>query len=340
MVIRRFRTTKADKDSNTFIYELQYKNIEDFGNNGKVKRYEGSAVDSNSTSKLSHDEDHDKSAGFPGRVGDCGRKKAVQIDLSTPDTSNANQARPPHENFLAHHLASAGETPSSYQIDNINRSKGADNPSAQLSNSYVPQSQNSTKSGAEKTPEQQDIAGRNINSKHQVPSRRPAQTLRECHECHSSVRRSKILRLSCQHDYCQDCVQTLYHRATQDDGWYPPRCCTQEIPLRSVEAYLDQEVYIRFWIKKTEFDAQNQSNCKEDARLSLVDSDLINDDVSRRQHGGETTRLYYNGATHDGDLCADPDIQATLELARQEGWIRCTRCYMIIERIGGCMHIK
>ncbi|THX82160.1 hypothetical protein D6D05_03948 [Aureobasidium pullulans] len=58
-----------------------------------------------------------------------------------------------------------------------------------------------------------------------------------------------VFAAPCGHRFCTDCLTTLFGLCTTDEEVYPPRCCTQTIPLDRVNGGLSRELVETFRAK-------------------------------------------------------------------------------------------
>ncbi|KEY67022.1 hypothetical protein S7711_04704 [Stachybotrys chartarum IBT 7711] len=59
-----------------------------------------------------------------------------------------------------------------------------------------------------------------------------------CSVCHKTQRRDQITQVLCGHDFCRECLDTLFNDSLAPEALFPPHCCDQPIHLRSVESSL------------------------------------------------------------------------------------------------------
>lgn len=63
-------------------------------------------------------------------------------------------------------------------------------------------------------------------------SRAPPET-RECIACTDRFPPAALLRSPCSHEYCRECLVGLVQSSLRDESLFPPRCCTQPIPIET-----------------------------------------------------------------------------------------------------------
>ncbi|KAG6095307.1 hypothetical protein E4U30_002565 [Claviceps sp. LM220 group G6] len=57
------------------------------------------------------------------------------------------------------------------------------------------------------------------------PASKEKSALRRCVACTSVVASTDSVRFDCSHDYCGDCVASLFSAVINDEYLFPPRCC-------------------------------------------------------------------------------------------------------------------
>ncbi|RSL65566.1 hypothetical protein CEP53_003620 [Fusarium sp. AF-6] len=56
---------------------------------------------------------------------------------------------------------------------------------------------------------------------------------RECIACTDRFPAPALLRSPCSHEYCRECLVGLVQSSLRDESLFPPRCCTQPIPIET-----------------------------------------------------------------------------------------------------------
>ncbi|THX51201.1 hypothetical protein D6D06_07531 [Aureobasidium pullulans] len=70
-----------------------------------------------------------------------------------------------------------------------------------------------------------------------------------------------VFAAPCGHRFCTDCLTTLFGLCTTDEEVYPPRCCTQTIPLDRVNGGLSRELVETFRAKSIEWETKDRTYC-------------------------------------------------------------------------------
>jgi hypothetical protein len=71
-----------------------------------------------------------------------------------------------------------------------------------------------------------------------------------------------VVTLPCDHEYCRDCIQQLFTRASADESLFPPHCCADH-PLSPdpLQAFLTVAITEKHKEKEAEFSTPNRTYC-------------------------------------------------------------------------------
>ena len=165
---------------------------------------------------------------------------------------------------------------------------------------------------------------------------------RECIGCMQALPIDQVLDCSCSHSYCQACVVELFHLALFDETYFPPRCCSQPVPIESVREFLPSELTTRFHEKEIEFNTKNRTYCHVSTCSTFIppNGNILGDEATCPECNSKTC-VTCKAMFHEGEDC--PEDTATQELIRmadEEGWQRCFSCRRLVELSTGCNHIS
>ena len=161
----------------------------------------------------------------------------------------------------------------------------------------------------------------------------------ECVGCMASVSIFEILKVPCNHHYCEACLEDLFRHSTNDERYFPPRCCGQEINLAYARLYLTTELIELFQTKSVEFTTTNRVYCARQTCSAFIASANINGKIATCSQCREITCASCKGTSHEGECPPDEATQQVLNLANREGWQRCYRCHTLVELNIGCHHM-
>ena len=166
------------------------------------------------------------------------------------------------------------------------------------------------------------------------------QKMIECISCSDKRPQLDISRCPCSHNYCRDCLQSLFHACLSDESLFPPRCCGKPIPLDSCRAHLSSTLAGEFLAKKVEFETPNRTYCHQPACSAFIPPQFIDGEVGTCVRCKNKTCAVCKGSSHQGDCPHDPAAQALLAVAQENGWQQCYGCRRLVELDHGCNHMS
>lgn len=167
----------------------------------------------------------------------------------------------------------------------------------------------------------------------------------ECTSCFDDVPSKRAVLLSCRHSYCSECFSQLISTAIKSESTFPPKCCLQEIPRKTILAHLSVREMAHFDEKALEYAVAvaNRYYCPSPECAKWIDV--------RRAHGSDGSLecphcriavcTMCRGVAHgkNQDCPHDFGLDATLKQAERAGWQRCYNCRAVVELNTGCRHI-
>jgi hypothetical protein len=146
------------------------------------------------------------------------------------------------------------------------------------------------------------------------------------------------------HNYCKDCFERLISAAMEDESRWPPRCCLNEIPAKTVTKNISSALQKKYKAKDEEFkvpmDARVYCSTPDCGLFIKRDLMSIATRTARCSRGHKMCLICRQAAHPDDSECPqDRDRQLTDELAQLEGWRRCYRCKRLIEHRDACQHM-
>lgn len=176
----------------------------------------------------------------------------------------------------------------------------------------------------------------------------------------SGIRMRLTNSVSGEHDYCQDCLQTLVTNSLQDEALYPPRCCRQPFKMDDMRLFLSPELISGFHEKKIEFATSNRIYCANPMCSTFLYPANITGDIAEcpkcMVYTCRFTTCYFlacclhitnilvqgtfcKAGAHQGECPQDNATQQVLQLAMGKGWKRCPKCQALVEKGQGCSHM-
>ncbi|KAE8357235.1 hypothetical protein BDV27DRAFT_170931 [Aspergillus caelatus] len=148
------------------------------------------------------------------------------------------------------------------------------------------------------------------------------QTHLKCVACMEAKPDFDIFKASCSHYYCRSCIGRLVHDSFVDESLFPPKCCRVPFSLTTMKSLLDEEMIRKFEEKTVEHNDFNRTYCANPLTCASCNTATCST-CKQRAHAG---------------VFVESEVEI-LEMAKIEGWQRCTRCRNIVELKSGCNHI-
>ncbi|KND90195.1 tRNA-dihydrouridine(20a/20b) synthase [NAD(P)+]-like protein [Tolypocladium ophioglossoides CBS 100239] len=166
--------------------------------------------------------------------------------------------------------------------------------------------------------------------------------LLECVSCLDDIPRKDCVKVPC-HSYCRECFVRLVAAAVRNEQQWPPKCCLNQIPFRTILAHIPDDLKKTFQERASEWEIPvservycNQPECA----LWIQPRNITLAKRQGRCERGHTTCTICRGPHHGRDDCPqDRDMDLTNILAEEEGWKRCSRCHALVEHREACQHM-
>jgi hypothetical protein len=161
----------------------------------------------------------------------------------------------------------------------------------------------------------------------------------ECTACTDSFPLCSVARSPCDHRYCTSCIATLFEEAIKSASRFPPKCCSQLIPLALVKSYLTPASILLFEQRTVELATPNRTYCSKEACNAFIESTFVKENIATCQKCCQKTCTTCKLKSHEGDCPEDNALQSLVKTAAEKGWQRCFKCHRIVERRSGCNHM-
>ncbi|KAI0809693.1 hypothetical protein GGR55DRAFT_161121 [Xylaria sp. FL0064] len=334
--------SSVDDESLSLILSLQREDASQVRSTSKGKQAEGTLSDADLALQL-YVEDLNRATVF---VSDRKMTKSVQSAVQTDTTLllesewQERVARCDREIATAQ---SAGRSQRQIQIPDMNKLSVAEEQKWEtLTSKYIGETDgaksddsfydcaDTTSSEIDGQPESSSWAASRAQ---EAPPRRP------CIACADLKNVADLARAPCKHDYCGECLENLFRSAMLDESLFPPRCCRQDIPVDENRLFLGNDLVEQFTQKSVELATPNRTYCHQPTCSAFIPPTMIKDGTAQCPECKARTCETCKGATHAGDCPTDTGLQQVLEIARQERWQRCPKCFTMIELNTGCFHM-
>lgn len=160
--------------------------------------------------------------------------------------------------------------------------------------------------------------------------------------CYDEFPPRQLIKVTC-HQYCQDCFASLISTAVQNEQQWPPKCCLNEIPFRTILKYAPKDLQKQFKDRASEWStpASQRVYCSHASCSLWIRPEHLNPALSLgRCTAGHWTCTMCHGPEHANEDCPqDRDMNLTNQLAEEEGWKRCYNCNALVEHKEACQHM-
>jgi hypothetical protein len=168
-------------------------------------------------------------------------------------------------------------------------------------------------------------------------SKRP---LRTCIACSEEKDFLEVIHAPCNHEYCKDCLESLFALSLKDETLFPPRCDNQEISLAWVRLFISQPLAKEFEAKYDELSTKNRTYCHERTCATFISESSYKGTVATCSKCRKTTCTSCKSPSHYGDCVEDEALQSLLATADMQQWQRCYKCTAVVELEQGCNHMR
>ncbi|KAH7270366.1 uncharacterized protein BKA55DRAFT_498869 [Fusarium redolens] len=164
----------------------------------------------------------------------------------------------------------------------------------------------------------------------------------ECVSCLDDFHPKDVIKVPC-HNYCRDCFVRLVTAACQNEQQWPPKCCLNEIPIKTVLRFIPADLKKTFEERSKEWElpVSDRVYCSDpNCNLWIKPKRIYpgkRQGICDRSH---ITCTLCRGPAHGGEDCPqDVDMNLTNQLAEDEGWKRCFNCNALVEHREACQHM-
>lgn len=164
----------------------------------------------------------------------------------------------------------------------------------------------------------------------------------ECVSCLDDVPQRDCVKVTC-HSYCHECFVRLITAAVQNEQQWPPKCCLNEIPFRTILKNIPDGLKKTFQERASEWEVpvSERVYChRPDCALWIQPRKIAMAKRQGRCERGHLTCTICRGQHHGSGECPeDRDMDLTNVLAEEEGWKRCSSCNALVEHREACQHM-
>ncbi|KAI0385528.1 hypothetical protein F5Y04DRAFT_292074 [Hypomontagnella monticulosa] len=165
------------------------------------------------------------------------------------------------------------------------------------------------------------------------------QSKQACTACFESKHLGQLTDAPCGHQYCHECVESMFRLAITKESLFPPRCCNRALKVEPLEEILPYSLVLDFKKKATENGTQDRTYChKGDCSRFLPPASYTNGYAKCNACKAETC-VACKSERHAGVCPTDRGVNILIQLAKAKGWKRCWKCGAMVERVAGCRHM-
>lgn len=169
--------------------------------------------------------------------------------------------------------------------------------------------------------------------------------LTECISCFEDFPLTQLTRISCTHHYCKACLVSLILTSIKAESSFPPKCClTGLVPPKTIVKFLDNDQRELYKNKAAEYaiPIDRRRYCPNARCAIWLPPKAITRSATKKCHSCSTQicSLCHGLAHARREQCPrDQGLEAALAFGASNGWRRCHRCQVLVERVAGCRHI-
>lgn len=163
---------------------------------------------------------------------------------------------------------------------------------------------------------------------------------RHCVSCMTDVPFFETVQCPCMHEYCRRCIADLFKAAMNDESLFPPRCCSQPIPLGLNQIFLPAKLVGQYRAKELEYATKDRTYCHSPNCSTFIPPVFIKGDIAICPKCQSETCSICKSPSHDDDCPQDIATLDLLGIAAENGWQRCYSCRRMVDLITGCNHIS
>jgi hypothetical protein len=154
------------------------------------------------------------------------------------------------------------------------------------------------------------------------------------------VYRDREYRASCGHEYCFEFFESRL-RASLDKGLSlsPPACCGYDLWFSRSEdfkAAFPEDLRSQLAQRQEEHHSSNRTYYSVPTCSTLIGSSHTSGHAATCPACESVTCVAFKAPSHTGECPVDEALQKVLTTAVTMGWMSCSRCQSMIERIDGC----
>jgi hypothetical protein len=129
----------------------------------------------------------------------------------------------------------------------------------------------------------------------------------------------EVVRVTCKHEYSQECIRGLFKASLTDEQLFPARCCKQPMAMSSIRIFLISDLVQQYEAKKVEFGTKDKIYCHAPTCSAFIHPSKIQNDRTTCPECNLATCTICKFDAHAGDCPADVGLQQVLATAAEDG---------------------
>lgn len=167
-----------------------------------------------------------------------------------------------------------------------------------------------------------------------------------CAVCGDKLSAGSFPEVHCEHNFCPNCLKSLFDDWLETAAQSPPTCCGRIIPAEgNAERCLGGDAFwARYRVKEASVYKDGEVYCHVPRCSEKITPEEKNErGVAVCGKCSAVTCVRCKGAAHENQPECPPMTEAAEQiwkLVEEEGWQECYRCHTLVSLSDGCKHIS
>lgn len=165
-----------------------------------------------------------------------------------------------------------------------------------------------------------------------------------CISCSDDEDVTKLVKVSCVHYYCHNCLEAYVRSSLDSQGIFPPSCCRLPFAFRAVADNVSANIFHLYCERQAESQDKNKFYCAAPKCSVRIPSERIKDERGKCPACAKVTCTKCKGQApidpkEHHECNEDLEREIVLGIAKKEGWQTCYNCGHIVCLTFGCHHM-
>ena len=170
----------------------------------------------------------------------------------------------------------------------------------------------------------------------------------ECVSCSETLTDERLIKASCNHDYCKECFSRFIAASLQTQDGFPASCCKIPLAFITIAENVSAEIFASYSARQDEVKNATALYCGIQSCGVKIEEERIDENRATcavcRRDTCTLCRIEYprevDGA-NVGHVCKkDLAREQLVALAKEEGWQTCYQCGNLVALNYGCHHMQ